>query len=181
MIDSIRNAILLNKEVLVRVDLNVPFNKNNKISDASRIIAIKPTINLILKNGGRPILLSHFGRPKKPNDDFYSLKKILPTLSNILKTEILFCNSLDHASIKTFISNAPKKTVILLENTRFFDGEESNSPTLSKSFSKFGDLYCNDAFSASHRSHASTVGIPNRLPSFSGLLLEKEVSTLTQA
>ena len=180
MIESIKKADVLNKDVLIRLDLNVPFDKG-RVTDSSRIMAVLPTIDLILKKGGRPILLSHFGRPKEPYDDSLSLKNILPKLIKVLKGEIQFCNTTDPDSIKVFIRNVPKTKIILLENTRFFKGEESNSTTLSNSFSEFGDLYCNDAFSASHRKHASTVGIADRLPSYAGLLLEKELVALSKA
>ena len=180
MIESIKKAVMLNKNVLVRVDLNVPFEKGH-ISDASRILGILPTIKLILKKGGKPILLSHFGRPKRPYDDNYSFKKIFPKLLDIFKGKIQFCNSTNPKIIKAFIQTTPQNEIILLENTRFFKGEEKNSPTLSKIFSEFGDLFCNDAFSAAHRAHASTVGIVNRLPSYSGLLLEKELLSLNMA
>ena len=180
MIESIKKANVLNKDVLIRVDLNVPFHKG-RVTDSSRIMAILPTINLVLRKGGRPILLSHFGRPKESYDDSLSLKNIFPKLFDVFKGEIQFCNSTDPDSIKVFISKVPKTKIILLENTRFFKGEVSNSPTLCNSFSKFGDLYCNDAFSASHRKHASTVGIVKLLPSYSGLLLEKELLALSKA
>ena len=180
MIKSIRDASLNNKDVLIRVDLNVPFKKG-RITDLSRIIAILPTVNYVIKNSGRPILMSHFGRPENKNDKAFSLRQILQDLKNELCKEVTFCEHLDQPSISTFIRNTSKTSIILLENTRFFDGEEKNCPKLSKMLSGLGDLFCNDAFSASHRSHASTVGVAEHLPSYSGLLLEKEVAALNSA
>ncbi len=180
MIQSISQAAIFEKDILVRVDLNVPF-KNNQVSDSSRMQAIKPTIDLILNKGGRPILLSHFGRPKKKFDTSFSLQKILPTLTKVMKSEILFCSSVNPRTIKSFLDRAPKNKIILLENIRFHDGEEINSTKLNKIFSEFADLFCNDAFSVSHRSHSSTEGIAKILPSYSGLLLEKELSSLDKA
>lgn len=178
MIKSIREASLANKNVLIRVDLNVPFEKG-KVSDYSRITAIVPTIRYVIEKGGRPVLMSHFGRPKHKSDNNLSLKRILPILKDILKIDITFCNCLDEKSIKALIKRTPTQKLILLENTRFFDGEESNSPKLSKMFSGLCDIFCNDAFSASHRAHASIAGVAGHLPSYSGLLLEKELIALT--
>ena len=180
MIKSISEAKLYQKDVLLRVDFNVPFEKGT-VSDDSRILAVLPTIRLILKKGGRPIILSHFGRPTKPHDKAYSLKKLLPILTTLFQKNIFFCESTNIDRIKSFLSEIRRDAIILLENTRFFDGEDTNSKTLSTIFSQFGDLFCNDAFSASHRSHASTVGIAERLPSYSGLHLQKELSALNQA
>ena len=180
MIKSITEASLREKDVLVRVDLNVPFEKG-KISDISRITAVVPTIKYIIKNGGRPILMSHLGRPKSKADNKLSLRNILPNLKELLETDVIFCDFLDEKSIKYFINKTPKNKLILLENTRFFEGEETNSPSLSKMFSELGDIFCNDAFSASHRSHASTTGVASHLPSYSGLLLEKEITALQSA
>ena len=179
MIRSIRDATLFNKDVLLRVDLNVPFEKE-EVSDTSRIKAIIPTINLVLEKGGRPILLSHLGRPKKTFNHSLSLKKILPILIETFKRKISFCSSLDQQSIKAFLKKVPRNKIILLENTRFFEGEEDNSPLLSNMFAELGDLYCNDAFSAAHRAHASTDGVAKLLPSYSGLLLEQELSALSK-
>ena len=180
MIKSISEASIRKKDILIRVDLNVPF-ENGKISDLSRIIAVVPTIKYVMKNGGRPILMSHFGRPKDITDKKLSLRKVLPDLKELLETDVTFCDYLDEELIKYFIKKTPKNKLILLENTRFFQGEETNSPRLSKMFSGLGDIFCNDAFSASHRSHASTTGVARYLPSYSGLLLEKEIKALQSA
>ena len=179
MIRSIQEAIILDKDVLIRVDLNVPFEKG-KVSDISRIKAIIPTVNLVLEKGGRPILLSHLGRPEKPFNRSLSLQKILPNLIEIFKTKIVFCKFTDPQLIRVFLKKAPRNTIILLENTRFFEGEENNSPLLSNMFAGLGDLYCNDAFSAAHRAHASTDGVAKLLPSYSGLLFEKELFALSK-
>ena len=179
MIRSIQEAIILDKDVLIRVDLNVPFEKG-KVSDTSRIKAIIPTVNLVLERGGRPILLSHLGRPEKPFNRSLSLQKILPNLIEIFKTKIVFCKFTDPQLIRVFLKKAPRNTIILLENTRFFEGEENNSPLLSNMFAGLGDLYCNDAFSAAHRAHASTDGVAKLLPSYSGLLFEKELFALSK-
>ena len=180
MINSIKNAILDNKDVLIRVDLNVPF-ENGKVSDFSRITAIIPTLNWVLNKNGRPILLSHFGRPANRKDKELSLKKLLPALINALGMDILFCDLSSIEEINKFIKNTAHNIPILLENSRFFEGEQTNDPALSSMLSKLGSIFCNDAFSASHRAHASTVGIANNLPAYSGLLLEKELNALESA
>ena len=180
MIKSISEVLLKNKNVLIRVDLNVPFEKG-KVSDLSRMRAILPTIEYIMKKGGRPIIMSHFGRPKSKTDISLSLRKVLPNLQELLNADIIFCEYLEEISIKALINKTPHSNPILLENTRFFEGEETNSSKLSKMLASLGDLFCNDAFSASHRSHASIAGIAMHLPSYSGLLLEKELAALKSA
>ena len=180
MINPISNATLKNKRVLIRVDLNVPFERG-KVSDASRIIATIPTIKFVLKNGGRPILISHFGRPENQSNEDFSLKKIIPELTKLIGVGVEFIESLDYNFIQKSINSIPKNKIVLLENSRLFDGEESNSIALSSIFAKFGDLYCNDAFSVSHRTHASIVGITRLLPSYAGLHLKKEITALNQA
>ena len=177
MIETISKASVLNKNVLIRVDLNVPF-EGNKVSDLSRMVAILPTINHVIKKGGRPILMSHLGRPTSQDVGSHSLSQLLPNLRELLDIDIIFCKYLDEKSIRALIKKTPKTKLILLENIRFFEGEETNSPKLSKMLAGFGELFCNDAFSVSHRSHASTVGVANHLPSYSGLLLDKELTAL---
>ncbi len=177
MFNSIRDVSVKNKDVVVRSDLNVPF-KNGKILDTSRIIESIPTLKLILRRKGRPIILSHFGRPKGNFNTSLSLKNILPCLIEYLGENVVFCDSLEQQEITNFISKCSPKVPILIENTRFFDGEEGNSILTSKMFSNLGDLFCNDAFSSCHRAHASTVGIAKEIPSVSGLLLEKEIFAL---
>ncbi len=163
--------------MLIRLDLNVPFEKE-VVSDLSRVKRVVPTLKLIIKNGGRPVILSHLGRPKSNEDTDLSLKKLLPYLKKELKTEIAFCEYDDFDTMKQFVNEVPVNRVILLENTRFWPGEVHNELSLSTFFSELGDIFCNDAFSVSHRAHASTVGVANLLPSCSGLLLEEELATL---
>ena len=180
MINSIRHQSLKNKNILLRVDLNVPF-KDGKILDDTRIKCAIPTLKLILKNKGRPIILSHFGRPKGHISPELSLKHILPSLISHLGENIIFCNAITGNKIKSFIEKSPANTSILLENTRFLAGEETNDPNTGQMLANLGELFCNDAFSACHRAHASTVGVTKILPGFSGLLLEKELLTLKTA
>ena len=121
MIETISKASVLNKNVLIRVDLNVPF-EGNKVSDLSRMVAILPTINHVIKKGGRPILMSHLGRPTSQDVGSHSLSQLLPNLRELLDIDIIFCKYLDEKSIRALIKKTPKTKLILLENIRFFEG-----------------------------------------------------------
>jgi phosphoglycerate kinase len=170
---------LKGKRVLTRVDINVPI-KDSIVSDTTRIERIIPTINSIVANGGIPIIISHFGRPTKQKEKEYSLKQLVPYLSKYLEQEVIFT---DQDEINTIIkqSKALKPgQILLLENIRFRSGETSNDPILARQLAELGEVFCNDAFSAAHRAHASTEGIAHLLPNCVGFQMEAELLNLEQ-
>jgi phosphoglycerate kinase len=167
---------LAGKRVLTRVDINVPV-ENGVVTDATRITRIVPTITDILDKGGTPILLAHFARPKgKPNPDL-SLKHVQPALEEALGRDVIFIGTPSRDQIDTL----PANSVVLLENTRFSEMEEANDPRMAQFLASLGDVFCNDAFSAAHRAHASTTGVAHLLPSCAGRLMEAELRALEAA
>ena len=167
------------KRVLTRVDINVPMNGND-VGDATRIERIVPTIQKIIAANGIPIMISHFGRPGAVKDDKYSLKHLIPCLTEHLGQNIVFT---DVDEIETIIKQSKSLKIgqiMLLENIRFRTGETNNDPVLAKKLAEIGDVYCNDAFSTAHRAHASTVGIANLLPNCVGCLMEAELLNLEE-
>lgn len=168
------------KRVLVRVDINVPV-ENGQVTDATRIEKIVPTVRDILAAGGIPILLAHFGRPKGETVPEMSLRPLIPALEQALGAEVLFVADCRGPAVAAAISARTDGQVILCENTRFYKGEEKNDPTLAQEMAALGDVYCNDAFSAAHRAHASTAGIAAHLPSCAGRLMQAELSALEAA
>jgi len=167
------------KRVLTRVDINVPMNGND-VGDATRIERIVPTIQKIIAANGIPIMISHFGRPGAVKDDKYSLKHLIPCLTEHLGQNIVFT---DVDEIETIIKQSKSLKIgqiMLLENIRFRTGETNNDPVLAKKLAEIGDVYCNDAFSTAHRAHASTVGIANLLPNCVGCQMEAELLNLEE-
>jgi len=167
---------LAGKVVITRIDINVPV-ENGQVTDATRIDKVAPTILKILEKGGKPVLLAHFGRPKgQPNPDM-SLRITVPALEKALGKSVTFVERPDRGAIDA----APDGAVILVENTRFSAMEEANDPRMAGFLASLGDVYCNDAFSAAHRAHASTEGVARLLPSCAGLLMEAELKALDAA
>ncbi len=167
---------LAGKVVLTRVDINVPV-ENGKVTDATRIERIKPTITDILAKGGKPVMLAHFGRPKgQPNPDM-SLRVTVPTLEAVLGGPVTFIERPSRDQIDAL----PQDTVVLIENTRFSSMEEANDPKMAQFLASLGDVYCNDAFSAAHRAHASTEGVAKLLPNCAGRLMAEELGALEKA
>ena len=164
------------KVVLTRVDINVPV-ENGKVTDATRIERIKPTISDILAKGGKPVMLAHFGRPKGEYVPEMSLRVTVPTLEQVLGRPVTFIERPDRAAIDA----APADAVILIENTRFSAMEETNDPKMAGFLASLGDIYCNDAFSAAHRAHASTTGVAQLLPNCAGRLMAEELGALEKA
>lgn len=164
------------KRVLTRVDINVPM-ENGCVTDATRIERIVPTITDIRAKGGSPVLLAHFGRPKgKPNPEM-SLQPLVPTLKEAFGCDVIFVER----PSRDWIDAQPSDAVILVENTRFTPMEEANDPQMAKFLATLGDVYCNDAFSAAHRAHASTAGVAHLLPSCAGRLMQAELQALESA
>ncbi len=168
---------LAGKRILVRVDINVPI-LNGIVSDATRIKKIHRTINDILLAGGLPILLAHLGRPKGKATHDLSLNQLVPILENVLGRDVIFAADCKGPAAQVAVELLKADQVVLLENTRFYSAEEENRPFFAKEIASLGDVFCNDAFSAAHRAHASTVGIANILPSCAGRLMETELRTL---
>ncbi|MCM2561055.1 phosphoglycerate kinase [Lutimaribacter sp. EGI FJ00015] len=169
---------LAGKRVLVRVDINVPV-EDGVVTDASRIERIVPTVLDILAKGGHPMLIAHFGRPKGKVVLDLSLRVCLPALEEKLGRKVRFVETLEAAENLT--EEARDADVLLLENIRFHPGEEANDPAFAARLAELGDVYCNDAFSAAHRAHASTEGLARLLPSCAGRLMQAELEALEAA
>jgi phosphoglycerate kinase len=166
------------KRALVRVDFNVPL-KNGKVTDDTRLRASLPTIKYLRDKGARVVLLSHLGRPKGGPDAQYSLQQVIPDLEKLLGAPVEFIP--DPASGVPATRRLPRGGVALVENTRFWPGEENNDAALAQTFAALGDLYVNDAFGSAHRAHASTAAVAHLLkPAVAGFLMEKELEFLGQ-
>ena len=184
---TIEDIELKNKKVLLRLDLNVPFDKNKKILDNTRIIAVLPTIKYLLKYSRNIIILSHLGRIKKNKDKINnSLYFVSLYLSKLLKKKIIFINeNFNDYNIKKIVKNLKNKEIIFLENTRFKNiynnSENNNDIKLSKFWASLADIFVNDAFGMIHRKHASNVGIANTgIVTVSGFLIKKEMEFLNK-
>lgn len=165
---------------LVRVGFDVPTLPNGQITDTLRITEALPTINYLLENQAKIILLSHRGRPNGYTNPQYSLLPVAAYLESILKTKVGFIAENSAAKIGLTLNTLKSGEVVMLENLRFYPGEEKNDPQFCKWLATLGEIYVNDAFSDCHRSHASIVGLPKLLPHYAGLSLEKEVTNLTK-
>ncbi|MEL7261201.1 MAG: phosphoglycerate kinase [Pseudomonadota bacterium] len=162
--------------VLTRVDINVPMD-GDTVTDATRIERIVPTVRDIRAAGGSPVLLAHFGRPKgQPNPDM-SLRRLVPALEAAFGAPVLFVER----PSRDWIDAQAADAIILVENTRFTPMEEANDPQMAQFLATLGDIYCNDAFSAAHRAHASTTGVAHLLPACAGRLMQAELSALEAA
>jgi len=172
-----QNLILRGKKVLLRVDLNVPMT-SGAITETSRIEKILPTIKLLIKKEAKIIILSHIGRPKGKEVNEMSLEPISKKLSQYLNKEVLFNKNKINENTISEINKISNGSIMMLENIRFNEGEETNNEEFSKKLSNLGDIYINDAFSCSHRAHASIEGIPKYLPSYFGLQITEEINAL---
>jgi phosphoglycerate kinase len=168
------------KTVLVRVDINVPV-EDGRVTDATRIERIKPTVDAVLDAGGKPVLMAHFGRPKGAVVPEMSLGLIKDAVADVLGVPVEFASDCVGEVAQKAIASLPAGAVLLLENTRFHAGEEKNDAEFAAALAALGDLYVNDAFSAAHRAHASTEGIARLLPSAAGRLMQAELSALEAA
>ena len=174
---SDHNLKLKDKKVLLRVDLNVPI-KDGTITETSRIEKIIPTIKLLIEKEAKIIILSHIGRPKGKVIREMSLEPISKKLASLLNKEILFNNKLINENTISEVNKIPNGSIMMLENIRFNEGEELNDKEFAKKISNLGDLYVNDAFSVSHRSHASVESITKYIPSYYGLQITEEINAL---
>ena len=179
-LDQLLKENLKDKIIFIRVDLNVPI-KDEIVLDETRIERIIPTINALLEKESKICLLSHFGRPDGTNNSKFSLNKITSSLEKYLKKDILFIENSFEENVREKIQSSSNNQIVLYENTRFHDGEEKNDQDLAMKVAQNADYFVNDAFSVSHRSHVSTVGIAKCLPSFSGRYLEKEILMINKS
>lgn len=177
---NVKDVELKGKRVFCRVDFNVPM-KDGNITDETRIRAALPTIQYIMEQGGKVILASHLGRPKGAVVEEMRLTPVATRLSELLGKEVKKADEAYGDSVKALIDTMSEGDVLLLENVRFYAGEEKNDPELAKAFAELADVYVNDAFGAAHRAHASTEGIAHHLPAVSGFLMEKELDVLGKA
>ena len=168
------------KRVLVRVDFNVPMS-DGVITDDTRLRRALPTINWLREHGAKVILLWHFGRPKGERIAAMSLAPVAPALAKLLGVPVAFANNCIGAAAQKAVAALQDGDVLLLENTRFHGGEQTNDPAMAQALAGLGDMFVNDAFSAAHRAHASTVGVAHVLPSYAGLALGRELEHLQKA
>ncbi|KKO52655.1 phosphoglycerate kinase [Paenibacillus sp. DMB20] len=177
---SVRDVEVSGKRVFVRVDFNVPL-EDGKITDDTRIRETLPTIKYLVERGAKVILASHLGRPKGQVVESMRLTPASERLSELLGKPVAKADEAIGDAVKAQIEGMQNGDVLVLENVRFYPGEEKNDSELAKQFAELADLFVNDAFGAAHRAHASTEGIAHHLPAVSGLLMEKELSVLGKA
>jgi len=178
---TIQDIELNGKRVLVRVDFNVPLEKQNGsivITDDTRIKETLPTLNSLIKAGAKVILCSHLGRPKGQRSPDESLAPVAPALSALLGVPVDFASDCVGPEAKAKADALAPGGVLLLENTRFHSGEEKNDETLAKGLAELADVFVNDAFGSAHRAHSSTAGVADHIPAVSGLLMQKELTWL---
>jgi phosphoglycerate kinase len=167
------------KRVLLRVDLNVPM-ENGRVTDATRVERVAPTITEISDKGGKVILLAHFGRPKGP-DPKESLKPVAAALAQVINKPVAFADDCVGDIAEKAIAAMKDGDILALENTRFHKEEEKNDPAFVEQLAKLGDIWVNDAFSAAHRAHASTEGLGHKLPAYAGRTMQAELEALRKA
>jgi len=167
--------------VIVRTDLNVPM-RDGRVTDATRLERLAPTLSELASAGARVVVISHFGRPKGARSSEFSLAPVARALGDVLgDLQVTFASDCIGESARAAIEGAPTGTVVVLENLRFHPGEEANDSVFAAELASMGDLYVNDAFSAAHRSHASTDALARLLPSAAGRLMQAEIEALGQA
>jgi 3-phosphoglycerate kinase len=177
---GISSAPVHGRRVLVRVDFNVPLDANGRIADDRRIQESLPTLNHLRAAGARTILLSHLGRPDGKRDPRLSLRPVAHHLSGLLGQPVSFAEDIVGARPLELATKLGNGEFLMLENLRFHPGEEANDPGFATQLANLGQVFVEDAFGTVHRAHASTVGVPQRLPAFAGLLVEREVRELSK-
>lgn len=177
---SLSEMDLAGKKVLLRLDLNVPLDSGGGVADDTRIRASLPTISWITSRGGRAILLSHLGRPKGKPDPRFSLQPVAARLTELLERPVPLAPGITGPEVQKAVDALSDGDCILLENIRFHPGEKAGADDFIRELSLLGESYVNDAFGTCHRGDASVAGIPGRLPSAAGLLVQKEIETLGQ-
>ncbi|MED0715305.1 MAG: phosphoglycerate kinase [Bacillaceae bacterium] len=177
---TIKDVDVKGKTVFCRVDFNVPM-QDGKITDDTRIRAALPTIQYLADQGAKVLLASHLGRPKGQVVEELRLTPVAKRLEELLGKKVVKVDEAYGAAVKAEVDKLNNGDILVLENVRFYPGEEKNDPELAKAFAELADLYVNDAFGAAHRAHASTAGIAEYLPSVAGFLMEKEINVLAKA
>ncbi len=177
---SILDIDLYGKRVFCRVDFNVPIH-DGQITDDTRIIAALPTIQYVIEHGGKAVLASHLGRPKGKVVEELRLDPIADRLAELIGKKVTKMDEAIGDKVKTIIEDMKNGDILLLENVRFYPGEEKNDPELARNFADLADVYVNDAFGTAHRAHASTEGITKYLPSVAGFLMQKEIEMIGKA
>lgn len=175
---TVKDVDVRGKRVLVRVDFNVPL-ADGSVADDTRIRAALPTIRYLIDHGARVVLMSHLGRPSGAPDPQYSLKPVRRLLQRLIGRNVAFSPDIVGPEAEEAVSRMIDGEILMLENVRFDPGEKANDPAFAKSLAALGDIYVNDAFGAAHRAHASTAGVAAYLPAYAGMLLAREVETLT--
>lgn len=178
---TIKEVEVRGKRVLVRVDFNVPLDKQGKITDDTRIRAALPTIKYLVQEGARVILASHLGRPKGQVNPAYSLAPVAKHLSELLGQNVLLAKDCVGDAALEPVSALQDGQVLLLENVRFHAEEEKNDPAFARKLASLAELFVNDAFGTAHRAHASTEGVTHYIPAVAGFLMQKEVEFMGNA
>jgi len=175
---TVKDVDVSGKRVLVRVDFNVPLAEG-AVTDDTRVRAALPTLRYLVDHGAKVILMSHLGRPSGEPDARYSLRPVRRTLQRLIGRNVVFVDSTVGPEATEAVGRMVDGEILMLENVRFNKGEKANDPEFARALASLGDLYVDDAFGAAHRAHASTVGVTEYLPAYAGLLLAREVKTLT--
>ncbi|TDB39676.1 MAG: phosphoglycerate kinase [Actinobacteria bacterium] len=175
---TVKDVDVRGKRVLVRVDFNVPLSEGS-VTDDTRVRAALPTLRYLVDHGARVIVMSHLGRPKGEPDPQFSLRPVRRVLQRLLGRNVVFVDDIVGAEAHEAVDRMVDGEIIMLENVRFNPGEKANDPGFAKALASLADIYVNDAFGAAHRAHASTAGVAQFLPAYAGLLLAREVETLT--
>jgi phosphoglycerate kinase len=175
---TVKDVDVRGKRVLVRVDFNVPI-ADGAVTDDTRVRAALPTVRYLIDHGAKVILCSHLGRPKGEPDPQYSLRPVRRVLQRLIGRNVVFVDDIVGADAQEAVTRMVDGEILMLENVRFAPGEKSNDPAFAKALAALADIYVNDAFGAAHRAHASTAGVAEFLPAYAGLLLAREIETLT--
>jgi phosphoglycerate kinase len=175
---TVKDVDVKGKRVLVRVDFNVPI-ADGAVTDDTRVRAALPTVRYLIDHGAKVILCSHLGRPKGEPDPQYSLRPVRRVLQRLIGRNVVFVDDIVGADAQEAVTRMVDGEILMLENVRFAPGEKTNDPAFAKALASLADIFVNDAFGAAHRAHASTAGVAEFLPAYAGLLLAREIETLT--
>ncbi|NCG35333.1 MAG: phosphoglycerate kinase [Dehalococcoidales bacterium] len=179
-IKSIVSQNFKNKNCLLRLDLNIPLSEKGEILDDTRIIESIPSIDFLLDQSAKVIIISHIGRPLGKFNEKFSFIKLIKIIEEKIKRRIIFIRYEDQKNIKKIINNYPYGTLFMLDNLRFNPGEEQSNKDFINFLSSFSDIYINDGFGTIHRNHASITGISKQIPSYGGILVEKEITNIIE-